>query len=378
MAIYLLNTNPSEIKVMKEILYREHEEVYLVNLESLIVNSGPSRIKPSSLLIFKGKLFGETIQRALQFCRYHQLPLLAITNKASFYEDVSVTPDLLFDVVSEPTDTELLLRVRLLLTYQKEVNRRIKKEKELEKAINALTEELEFAKRIQQLVLPNEFTRDDIKIRAIYEPSELLSGDLYYWTKIAPHEYGLILIDVSGHGVHAALVSMAMRSLFPGLFKRVKNPSIIAKELNEHMLKMFEQIGKEKYVTSYFTAFIMYVNTQERKISYVNAGHQPGLLLQNGKLSSLEKGMVPIGLIHEPQIECETIFYEAPGKLLLFTDGLIETPYSLKANYLEDVKNYLFTYEHKDEQHMLEKILSDRKKLAPVSDDICAIALTVL
>lgn len=378
MAIYIVESRLDNAKELKTILKRQFDDVYNVNLNSLVVEAGYLRIKPNSIIVYQGYYNDSTMELIKNFCRKHQIPFLAIIDKESFSsEHPFLEDDLLIDIVTEPTDMELLLRVKLLVKYQNEIVKRVDKERQLESALHHITEELEFAKKIQQLVLPRQFSEHHINFSAVYEPSAQLSGDLYFWKKISPHEYGFILIDVSGHGVHAALVSMAMRSLFPGLLKRVKEPNKIAHELNEHMLAMFEKFTDHKYVTSYFTAIILTIDTMKKTIKYVNAGHQPGLLLQNGTLETLESSMIPIGLIENPQIEMKTIHYKNPARLLLFTDGLTEIPQSLMVNRIDKVKKDFADHTQDDDNALLEKLLTERKKDSKIFDDICAVAISL-
>lgn len=379
MPIYIMESNLSDAKSLKKILKQKYKETFIVKLKSMLIESGPSRIPPNSMIIIKGEFNDSTMEATIHYCRKHQIPLLAIVDKNSFHSiELSLEDDMLFDIVTDPTDSELFLRVNLLLKYQREISKRVEKERELAGALEHITEELEFAKKVQQLVLPTEFTATDIQFKAIYEPSAQLSGDLYFWIKVSDHEYGFIIIDVSGHGVHASLVSMAMRSLFPGLLKRVKEPKDIAQELNNHMLTMFEKFSEHnKFVTSYFTAIILKINTLEKTISYVNAGHQPGLVWDNMSLKSLESSMIPIGLIQNPIIESETVHYSSPTKLLLFTDGLTEIPYSIKVNRIDKVKEDFVEMSNLNEDVMLQMLLDQRKKESQVYDDICAVAITL-
>lgn len=119
-----------------------------------------------------------------------------------------------------------------------------------------------------------------MKINGIFEPSNQLSGEIYFWTELGEGEYGLIIIDVSGHGIHSALISMSMRSLMAGLIKRVKDPCLIAQELNKHMIKLFQESEKKKLMSPYFTAFIAYIDSNNIVLEYVNAGHPPRMLYQ--------------------------------------------------------------------------------------------------
>lgn len=378
MAIYIIEANNEEAKALKTILKKQHSEILLLSSKGFLIQTKSSPLKPHSIVIYKGLIDDPLLKDAIHYCRGHQIPLLTILDKASLEtNEFIMDEEAIIDVVTEPTEKELLLRVNQLLNYQKEKTERLEKERRLGSALARLTEELEFAKKIQQLVLPHELAEEDIKVRAIYEPSQHLSGDLYFWIKIAPHQYGVIIIDVSGHGVHAALVSMAMRSLFPGLLKRVKDPKKITQELNEHMLAMFESYHEHRYVTSYFTAIILTIDTTNKTIHYVNAGHQPGLYLDSRKQLQLESSMVPIGLIHKPQINEAKINYESGARLLLFTDGLVETPFSSTMNRGQELQKWFWQAKEMDEQAFLEQILQQRKKEAPITDDICAISITL-
>jgi sigma-B regulation protein RsbU (phosphoserine phosphatase) len=331
-----------------------------------------------SLLIIEVEPDEMNIEYIHHYCQEQSIPLLLLLNEhLRLPQSIDLATDGLVDRMIDPNEAEILHRVHLLLRVRKEIMKRKKKEQELQKALTHLNEELAFAKKIQQLVLSKAFVEDDIQIKAIYEPSELLSGDLYYWTRINEGEYGLIIIDVSGHGVHAALISMAMRALFPGLLKRLKDPKQIAKELNRHMFRLFEEFSSHHYVTSYFTAIILHIHTSEKKIHYVNAGHQPGIIIEGDTMSTLSSTMVPIGLIKNPMIEKATFTYEHPSKLLLFTDGLNETPYNQTENRLEEVKQGFKQYFAYDDELMLKKLYEDRKKAGEIKDDLCAVCVSL-
>ncbi|HHY73064.1 MAG TPA: SpoIIE family protein phosphatase [Bacillus bacterium] len=379
MNIYIVDCDANSAKQLTTILKKEYKSTYHVTINSLTSESRLSQIRQDSIFVYKGHYNAPIMEQIKNFCLKQQFPLLAVVSKESYSSGHhSFDSGILMDVVTDPTESELFLRIRLLLKHQDEMRNRIDKEIQLKSAINHITNELELAKKLQQLVLPKDFSNQDIKFNAIYKPSEQLSGDLYFWVKISPHEYGFILMDVSGHGVHASLVSMAMRSLLPGLLKRVKNPEKISKALNEHMLALFEGRNDQfHYVTTYFTAMILLIDTQKKSFSYVNAGHQPGLMLQDGIVRMLESTMVPIGLIHAPRIEAKTIHYQAPAKLLLYTDGLIETPNCTTISRLQRLITDFTAMENEDESFMLEEFLTSRIRECTVSDDICIVSITL-
>lgn len=377
MAIYILGKEKDTSAKIEKILSSNYKEIFLITWEDIMTGT-LTVADPQSLLIIHGDFTKAMVSEIARYCNAKMLAMLLILDSDS-YPHLKTLPHspILMDVLQKTSlNAELLIRIDLLMRFQGEVIKRRNKEIELERTIMELNEGLSLAKRIQQLVLPKDLSNQDLKIEAIYEPSALLSGDLYYWKEIAPQEYGMILIDVSGHGVHAALVSMAMRSLFPGLIKRVKEPDLIAKELNHHMLKLFTELTGEHYVTSYFTAFIIYINTKQKEVKYVNAGHQPGILLMDEETTLLESSMVPIGLIQNPDIAMDTIHYKDDSKLLIFTDGLIETPYTIKENRFDEVLSQYKQLTASKSENILEKLLDYRKQAGHVNDDICAISVT--
>lgn len=254
------------------------------------------------------------------------------------------------------------------------------KAQELELMQKKMDDNLHLAKNIQQLVLPSSIKNEDLEIEGIFQPSSQLSGDLYFWMKTSEGEYGLILIDVCGKGIHAALISMSMRSLMPGLLKRVRDPKLIAEELNSHMDRLFRNLNKMKSQTAYFTAFIVYAHIKERRIEYVNAGHPPGLLYSpNSKeLHYFSKGSLPIGLVPNLDVEKGIVHYEENSTFLLYTDGLTESPNHPDILRLKDVEDeFIAGNQKKKTSVLLEEMLVSRMKHSQIKDDICIIMGTL-
>lgn len=81
----------------------------------------------------------------------------------------------------------------------------------------------------------------------------------------------------------------------------------------------------DNQVHYYFTAIYMIIDTEQKTVEYVNAGHPPGFaLMDDGKVVSLSKGTCPVGFFTEMKIEKSVIHYEEKIQLMLFTDGVME------------------------------------------------------
>ncbi|MBZ4317281.1 SpoIIE family protein phosphatase, partial [Mycobacterium tuberculosis] len=84
-------------------------------------------------------------------------------------------------------------------------------------------EELHLATYVQRSVLSKPLLQEHIQITGEFHPSHELSGDLFYWNQISPSQYAVFIMDVVGHGISSALVSMSIRSLLRGLFTNVQD-----------------------------------------------------------------------------------------------------------------------------------------------------------
>ncbi len=99
--------------------------------------------------------------------------------------------------------------------------------------------DLELAKQIQTKVMSIPLRNDSIEIHGMYSPSQRLGGDLYKWYHIDQDQYGVILLDVMGHGIASALISMSVHSLLRGIITRCVDPVNVILELNKQVKEMY-------------------------------------------------------------------------------------------------------------------------------------------
>lgn len=229
-------------------------------------------------------------------------------------------------------------------------------------------EELQLAISVQKSVLSKPLLQENIQITGEFHPSHELSGDLYYWNQISPSQYAVIIMDVVGHGMSSALVSMSIRSLLKGLFGNVQDLLQIYSELNTQMKSL--NITKGSFNT-FFTCIYLLIDTKEQSIQYVNAGHPPGIVIEGENVIELDKGSVPIGILESPSVEKGTFFYNGNVEILLYTDGLLEL---LSKNKLrETIADYKNNSTPKLSQHILHSI--DLSKSLP--DDLCMVSVII-
>lgn len=220
------------------------------------------------------------------------------------------------DYIMKPINKiDLLARIRVGL--------RLKYEKDWHKMQDEkIRNELDLSMQVQSSLLSEPIHNDHLTIKASYLPANKLAGDMYYWHRIDENRYGIILLDMMGHGISASLVCMFISSVLRDAIRTHTDPVAVINEMNHWMSVLNKEDNQVHY---YFTAIYMIIDTEQKTVEYVNAGHPPGFaLMDDGKVASLSKGTCPVGFFTEMNIEKSIIHYEDRIQLLLFTDGVME------------------------------------------------------
>ena len=182
-----------------------------------------------------------------------------------------------------------------------------------------LETQLEVARQVQLELLPARDPQlEGFDISAYNFPTEEVSGDYYDWVRIYDDQIGIVIADVSGKGVPAALLMAFLRA-------SLRAATHIGYAVHISMSKvnylLWESIERNQFVTSFYGT----LDASNRTLAYSNAGHNPPLLIEgDGKAHFEERGGVPLGMFRDSR------YYEyyltlAPGQVLvLYTDGATE------------------------------------------------------
>ncbi len=224
------------------------------------------------------------------------------------------------------------------------------------------------AQAIQKSVLVPPISNNDMMINALFCPSRHLSGDLYLWYQIDADRYGVILLDIMGQGVASSLISMSLRSLLPGIIRRVSDPNRVYAELHKHFHSLFKTVISSKH---YFcTGIYLYIDAKEKMISYFNAGHPAGVMVGDGRSQFLKQTTTPIGLSERAEPVSQKINYEKNDQLALFTDGVAGT---LRMTVRES-EHYMLSIADEWHPERLEE-LGKREFAGEQADDIAIISI---
>ena len=241
------------------------------------------------------------------------------------------------DFVAKPFDREEL-RVRLLAGERVvRLERTLSRQNaELRIAGERMRKDLQAAARVQEAMLPKgDVSTSTVRAAWKYAPSEELAGDAIGLHLLQDRWLVAYVLDVSGHGVPAALLSVtAMHELSPvhdgmsvlrgndpgGDPASIQRPGLVATQLNRRF-RSGESAGL------FMTMVLCMLDTQTGLLHYTCAGHFAPLLIRDGSMVTLDAaGGLPLAVMDEATYDDATVALQPGDRYILFSDGIIEQP----------------------------------------------------
>jgi phosphoserine phosphatase RsbU/P len=180
--------------------------------------------------------------------------------------------------------------------------------------------ELEMARQIQLSILPSSTPKiSGMDIVARYIPMTSVAGDFYDFIVVDERHVGILIADVSGHGLPAALIASMLQVALTGQARHVSEPGKVLAGLNQALCGKFQH--------NFVTAAYVYVDLEKNIMKYGGAGHPPLLLWRKSSGSAsqlLENGLV-MGQFEEATYDSLQVPIEAGDRFVLYTDGILET-----------------------------------------------------
>ena len=157
-------------------------------------------------------------------------------------------------------------------------------------AQQGLKKELELAGQMQTMLIPEHLPKDErMEMAAVYLPHLDVGGDYYDAFELNEDEYMFCIGDISGQGIAAALLMANFQASLRGLTSKQDSLTDSIRELNT---KVNEITRGEKFITLFLAKYNFYTRT----LQYVNAGHNPPILITNGEVKLLEEGCTILGM----------------------------------------------------------------------------------
>ena len=195
-----------------------------------------------------------------------------------------------------------------------------------------INNELEMAREIQLAILPHEIPRiSGLEIAARYIPMSLVAGDFYDFIVVDEKHVGILVADVSGHGLPAALIASMLKTAFAAQAPHACDPARVLSGLNQSLCGKF----KNHFVTGAY----VFVDMDKNSIKYAGAGHPPLLLWRQSSAAAsevLENGLL-LGFFKDAPYSVVEVCVQPGDKAVLYTDGILETRSPSKEEFGPDL-----------------------------------------
>ena len=276
--------------------------------------------------------------------------------------------------------------VGTISNYRENMEKLVKnRTEELNKNVEQLTEaneqnrrELAMAQRIQSSLVPKVFPETRLlQFSSKYMPMEALGGDLYDVYQISDKVFSVMILDVCGHGVPAALITTMAKISFNTNTKKSKDPSEVVFNVNNELYDSINGNG------DYFTAFYGVIDMEKGMLYYSNAGHNTIFLAHaDGTMDQLENNGPVVGVVKDLEFPSVGHQLKNGDRLVLYTDGVIEARDEQAALYgeerLMDIISKNMNSEVKD---FTEHVFTDLQAFcgnSPRCDDIALFAVDIV
>jgi sigma-B regulation protein RsbU (phosphoserine phosphatase) len=202
---------------------------------------------------------------------------------------------------------------------------------QLAQQLVSINNELEMARQIQLSILPRGTPKiKGLQIAARYIPMGSVAGDFYDFIVVDEQHVGILIADVSGHGLPAALIASMLQVSLAAQFAHASEPAQVLAGLNLALCG--------KFARHFVTAAYLFVDMEKKSMSYAGAGHPPLLLWQRSTRSAsevYENGLL-LGQFPEATYQVIQVPVELGDRAVLYTDGIIEATNLSEEMYGED------------------------------------------
>jgi sigma-B regulation protein RsbU (phosphoserine phosphatase) len=212
------------------------------------------------------------------------------------------------------------LRINLLKAVAAQAAAAIENTRLLSEGLEAeaLEKQVRMAAEVQHRMIPQEMPQiPGVELAAVYVPCFELGGDFYDFIPLPYDNVGLVIADVAGKGVPASLIMAAVRA---SLRAQVDNVYY----LDEVIRRLNVSLHRDSKASEFVTLFYGVLDAKNRRLTYCDAGHPPGMLLRDGKITELRSDNMVLGVDPEQTYAQSIIDLKSGDLLLLYTDGLAD------------------------------------------------------
>lgn len=222
---------------------------------------------------------------------------------------------------AEQRENQVLIQKNKELRLQNETLEEMVKERtaKLTQTLKIIHEDLETAKTIQRNILPLGLRHvAHLDFGSRFEPMAEVGGDIFDVNRLEKTKVRLFLADAIGHGVQAALITMAIKAEYDHIKHNAPNPADVLYALNQIFIDSY---GKKSIQ---FTAVIVDLNLEENKLTYSSAGHNEPYVVSKNQIIPLPESGVMLGLEKDVEYSNHSVPFGLGDRLFMISDGYLE------------------------------------------------------
>jgi sigma-B regulation protein RsbU (phosphoserine phosphatase) len=197
-----------------------------------------------------------------------------------------------------------------------------------EERLLAINKELDIARQIQSSTLPRSVPNlAGLDIAARYVPMSAVAGDFYDFLVVDERRLGILVADVTGHGVPAALIASMLKVAFAGQAHHADDPARVLAGLNRALCGKFEE--------HFVTAAYLFIDVAQSAVRYAGAGHPPLLVasLSPDGVREVEENGLMLGMFPDATYSAMELQLHTGDRCLLYTDGIVEATNSVREEF---------------------------------------------
>jgi phosphoserine phosphatase RsbU/P len=223
--------------------------------------------------------------------------------------------------IQGPDGQEYVLLIVTDISAQKRIEEQLRESNaQLEKRQMEIEAELSLAARVQQSLAPQSLVWNDVSVETYYNPARTIGGDFGVVLPHGDEHLSLIMCDVSGHGIGAALMANRIYSETLHQLESKAGPGTMLRRIHDFV---YDRLATDSF---YFTMAAVRLSMRGRRMAFAGAGHPPAMLASKGHVRLLDSQNGILGCLSEtaPSNSVDEINLEPGDRLVLYTDGLVE------------------------------------------------------
>jgi len=235
--------------------------------------------------------------------------------------------------------------------------------------------QLQLAGEVQRRMLPDRPPRrPGLDIGYVYEPCFAVGGDFYDFIELSPTTLALTIADVAGKGVPASLQMACLRA---SLRAFAGQPG----EIQQTISRLNRSFCRDTLISEFVTLFYGVLDVRNQTLTYVNAGHNPPLLIRQRQVIPLPASGMAVGVDPQADYRHRTLPIRPGDVMVLYTDGLIDAmTFDGRQFGRKRLTQSIFRYIDQDAQHLANNMLWDVRRfvgLATQNDDMSLVVVKI-